>query len=153
MTDPLSPHVSVSATSAARILLVDDDRILRTAIRFNLENAGYTVLDAEDATSALALAMQEAPIDLVVTDLMMPDMNGADLVRELRCRSRDLPAIVISGVTAADAHTHFVMPVNSVFLDKMMAPRLLLPTILTLLEPPIRPHLAAARESARELRV
>lgn len=152
MTDPQAAAMSASGSSPARILLVDDDRTLRAAIRFNLEDAGYVVVAADDAQSALALAGGAGSFDLVVTDLMMPDMNGADLVRELRVRLRDLPAIIISGLPAIHARVQFAMPANSVFLEKTTAPRMLLPTIKTLLAPPIRPHLSAGSEPTRELR-
>lgn len=152
MTDPHAADTPASDSSAARILLVDDDRTLSAAIRFNLEEAGYAVFTAHDPQSALLLAAQTAPIDLVVTDLTLPDMSGADLVRELRVGVRDVPAIIISGLPATHARSQFTMPTNSVFLEKSTAPRMLLPTIRTLLSPPIRPHLATESESAAELR-
>ena len=65
------------------VLVVDDDRNLRTIIRTNLELAGYGVVTASDATAALALLAQEIP-DLIVLDIVLPGMDGFELCRRIR---------------------------------------------------------------------
>ncbi len=66
-----------------RILLVEDNDITRKMVRFSLENQGFVVLDARDGATALALAADGA-VDLVLQDLMLPDMDGFELVARLR---------------------------------------------------------------------
>src|SRR5437660_1527033 len=97
MIDSQEPDVPVSGSGMPRVLLVDDDRTLSAAIRYTLEGAGFIVFAADDARAALAIGGQSGDFDLIVTDLMMPDMNGAELIEALRKRTRDLKAIIISG--------------------------------------------------------
>lgn len=68
----------------ARILAVDDSAAMRQMVGVTLEAAGYEVLCAADGDEALELARHETPVDLVITDVNMPNMDGITLVRELR---------------------------------------------------------------------
>ncbi|OQY19939.1 MAG: hypothetical protein B6I34_09070, partial [Anaerolineaceae bacterium 4572_32.1] len=68
---------------ARRILVVDDDKELAEAEQVILEAEGYEVLYAPDGTSALAL-LAEQPVDLVLLDVNMPNMNGYEVCRRLR---------------------------------------------------------------------
>ncbi len=65
------------------ILSVDDSRSIRDMVNFTLQSAGYTVHTAEDGRSGLAEA-QARPVDMVITDLNMPNLNGIDFIKELR---------------------------------------------------------------------
>jgi len=65
------------------ILSVDDSASIRQMIQLTLQGAGYQVVQANDGAEGLAKA-QAAPVDMVVTDLNMPVMNGLGLIRELR---------------------------------------------------------------------
>src|ERR1700722_2157088 len=67
----------------SRILVVDDEPDERFLLRRMFEREGYEVLDASDGAAALAIA-RESPLDLIVTDMMMPVMDGAELIRRLR---------------------------------------------------------------------
>jgi len=85
--------------SAPTVLVVDDEAPLRSVIRDVLELAGYRVLEAEDGATALALAGQEdARVDLLVTDVTMPVMDGTALVREFRARHPGTRVVVMSGL-------------------------------------------------------
>ncbi len=77
----------------ARLLVVDDDSAARSALERLLRSEGYTVDGAEDGVKALARAA-EAPPDLVVTDLKMPNMDGIGLLTKLREQDKSLPVIV-----------------------------------------------------------
>jgi DNA-binding response OmpR family regulator len=66
-----------------KILVVDDEAVLVETIAYNLEQAGYQVITAADGTSALEIARREAP-DLVVLDIMLPEMDGLEVCRQLR---------------------------------------------------------------------
>lgn len=79
-----------------RILLIDDDTTLRRALRIALEKSGHEVTEAADGREGLAaFALQRA--DLVVTDIIMPEMEGVETIRGLRKASLGVPIIAISG--------------------------------------------------------
>jgi CheY-like chemotaxis protein len=67
----------------ARILVVDDDQVLRGALRIILEVAGYNVIDAADGEAGLRL-YHEQGADLVLVDLFMPERDGLEVIRALR---------------------------------------------------------------------
>ena len=67
----------------SRILVVDDEPDERFLLRRMFEREGYEVLDASDGAAALAIVRESRP-DLIVTDMMMPVMDGAELIRRLR---------------------------------------------------------------------
>lgn len=78
------------------ILLVDDDpEVLRVTGEL-LERLGYHVIQRPDALSALALLRGGERVDLVITDYRMPNMNGAELVTELRRTLPDVPVIMLT---------------------------------------------------------
>ncbi|MBN1147440.1 MAG: response regulator transcription factor [Anaerolineales bacterium] len=76
------------------ILVVDDEPKIVKLARDYLEKAGYRVLEARDGRTALAMARRERP-DLVVLDLMLPEMDGLDVCRALR-RESDVPIIMLT---------------------------------------------------------
>lgn len=81
-----------------RILLVEDDKSIRSILRRALLSLGYQVFDAADGTSALRLLEQQGgAVDLVITDLVMPGMSGLELVEELRKRDPDMAVLLMSG--------------------------------------------------------
>lgn len=81
----------------ATVLLVDDEPGVRQVLQAFLELEGLQVIEAGDGEEAIGLALANR-VDLVVTDIMMPRMDGVGLLRELRQRVRgDLPVVVISG--------------------------------------------------------
>ena len=67
----------------AKILAVDDAQTMRAVVKSVLENEGHQVTSAEDGRQALAIA-KDKPVDLVITDLHMPNMDGTRLVHQLR---------------------------------------------------------------------
>src|SRR2546422_1417052 len=77
------------AIPMGKILVVDDDPELQTLIRSSLESDGHTVLQAMEPDVALAALDREA-VDLVITDFMMPKMNGVEFLERLRLRHPDL---------------------------------------------------------------
>jgi two-component system cell cycle sensor histidine kinase/response regulator CckA len=85
------------STGMETVLVADDEDDVRESIRAALEHYGYTVLSAGDPTTALLLARERADIDLVLADLVMPDMNGRELGRRLAAIAPDLPVVYMSG--------------------------------------------------------
>ncbi len=67
------------------ILIVDDSESIREVVNFTLENEGYKVKVGENGKHALQY-LDGSPIDLVITDLYMPEMNGIELIKEIRNR-------------------------------------------------------------------
>lgn len=84
------------------VLLVEDEEPLRRLAERALQRAGFTVRAAESGEAALALVERGAAPELVVSDVMMPGMDGPALVRALRGRSPALPAILVSGYAASE---------------------------------------------------
>jgi PAS domain S-box-containing protein len=83
--------------SSTRVLLVEDNPLTRKMLRVTLESDGYRVLEAADGRAALAAAEREQPA-LVLQDLILPDMNGFELVRQLRALlGPTLPILALSG--------------------------------------------------------
>ena len=78
------------------VLVVDDDARLREYIHANLELAGYAVAEAQNAQEALAAMEHQAP-DLVLLDLVMPGVDGWQLLRQLQERHGSIPVIMFSG--------------------------------------------------------
>lgn len=65
-------------------LIVDDSRTMRQMVAFTLTNAGFTVIEAEDGKDAVKKVSGGVKMDIVVTDLNMPEMDGITLIKELR---------------------------------------------------------------------
>jgi CheY-like chemotaxis protein len=78
------------------ILVIDDESVIRQVVRAILELAGYEVFEAADVTTGLDLYRKHKP-RLVITDLMMPGIDGATAIRELRSADPNQPIIVMSG--------------------------------------------------------
>jgi DNA-binding response OmpR family regulator len=80
----------------ARVLVIDDEQQIRRMIKIALEQEGYDVTLAEDGNAGLA-AIRDQPMDLVITDLIMPDKEGIETIIELRKKYPAVPIIAISG--------------------------------------------------------
>src|ERR1700682_3630383 len=85
-----------SKPSKAVVLIVDDDPAERAALGQTLSSLGYIVENAADGEEALA-KLEAMPIAAIVTDLMMPRMDGFELLRNLRDAGESIPAIVLTG--------------------------------------------------------
>jgi DNA-binding response OmpR family regulator len=85
-----------SPKSGARILVADDEAGVRSFLRAALEQVGYEVIEAADGKQAIQQA-RAAPIDLIVTDLIMPEQEGIETIRILRKEEPSVGIIVISG--------------------------------------------------------
>ncbi len=81
----------------ATILIIDDEEIIRGLLRSALEAAGYEVVDAANGREGLEL-YRHRPADLVITDIIMPELNGLDMLLELTREFLHAKVIAISGV-------------------------------------------------------
>ena len=82
----------------ARILVIDDEQPVCTLLRAALESAGYDVVDAQDGRTGLDLHRQQAS-DLIITDILMPELNGLDTILELIREFLNVKVIAMSGGT------------------------------------------------------
>lgn len=80
-----------------KILAVDDSKTMRDMVAFTLKGAGYEVVVADDGVNALS-AVSDDKVDLVITDINMPNMNGIELVQKLRSdlRFRATPILILT---------------------------------------------------------
>ena len=78
-----------------RILVVEDDLAILTGLSMNLRFEGYEVLQAQDGRQGLARAIDDEP-DLMVLDVMLPELNGFEVLRELRSRGRQTPVVMLT---------------------------------------------------------
>jgi len=81
----------------ATILIIDDEELVRTLLRSALEEAGYKVTEAANGRQGLEL-YRRRPADLVITDIVMPELNGLDMLIELTREFLHARVIAISGV-------------------------------------------------------
>ncbi len=85
--------------SPATLLIVDDDEAVRMTTAMILQDYGYTVLACESGAGALELLSGQPDISLLLTDVVMPGMNGAELARRARVMRQTLPIVFFSGYT------------------------------------------------------
>ena len=79
-----------------RIVIIDDEDPVRAMLRDVLEEEGYEVAEAADGWCGLQL-LTTAPADLVITDILMPDKEGIETIREVRADHPNVPVIAMSG--------------------------------------------------------
>ena len=119
------------------VLLVDDEPLVREATRRTLRSLGYQVLGAKSADEALKLAAEQGTaIDLVITDVMMPGMNGLELARELGKLRPSLKVLFISGYTAGVLAERGFLRESVDFVQKPVARDALAARIRELLDGP-----------------
>ena len=82
-----------------RVLIADDDPDIRVVLAMNLEDIGYDVIEATDGESALRLARQAIP-DVIVLDVMMPGLDGLDVLASLQANERtaDIPVVLLTAM-------------------------------------------------------
>jgi CheY-like chemotaxis protein len=98
------------ADGKATILLVEDEEMVRSMVKRMLERLEYTVLAARDGPSAIELYDRSAPaIDLLLTDVIMPRMNGRELLDQLRTKLPRLQVLFLSGYTDDAIARHGVL--------------------------------------------
>lgn len=98
-----------------RVLVVDDDASLRQSVAQVLEEEGYTVDHATDGLAALSQVEQHRP-DLILLDVLMPNMNGRQVLEELRRRSetRSIPILVMSAVSGIETNRSMALGASDI---------------------------------------
>jgi len=90
------------------ILVVDDQDVVRDVIRLTLESAGYDVIEAASPNAALELARSTGSIDLLVTDIVMPEMDAFELAERVNTEIPGIRILFTSGYTDAAAEGPFI---------------------------------------------
>jgi CheY-like chemotaxis protein len=103
-----TPAAEMSYRGYGTILVVDDEDLVRKMARFTLERYGYTVEVASDGPEGCAcFAARPEEFAAVLLDLTMPGMTGEDVLRRIREVRKDVPVVLSSGYTEAEAVEHF----------------------------------------------
>ena len=93
-------HSPVLPGGSETILIVEDEDAIRSFTRLVLQRSGYTVLEARDGEEALAVAgRHDGPIHLIATDVVMPQLSGPDLIRQITARRPTAKVLYLSGYT------------------------------------------------------
>ena len=115
-----------------RILIADDDAAIRLLWTRVLANAGYRVETVDDGQTAVEMVAAAIP-DLLITDLMLPGLNGWSVFSRVRTLAPRLPILIISGATTGTPPDAASLAHHAVFLRKPVAIGELLPTVARLL--------------------
>jgi two-component system cell cycle sensor histidine kinase/response regulator CckA len=138
-----------SATGSETVLLVEDEEIVRKLIRDTLRRSGYTVVEAEDGAEAMRICeRREAPVDIVVTDVVMPNMTGPELVERLATVQPDVKVLYVSGYTDGHMAPRGQLDSSTELLMKPFTPNLLARKVRELLDAPGERAAHAAAEAA-----
>jgi DNA-binding response OmpR family regulator len=113
-----------------KILIVDDEEDVRIFLKYNLEKEGYTVLTASNGREGLE-AIRENEIDLVIADVMMPELNGISMFKEMKSiTEKNIPVIFLSASTdelhylsaiLAGCHDYLSKPVSLTLLKQKLS--------------------------------
>ncbi len=117
------------------ILLVEDEEAVRMVAARVLEDAGYTVVEAENGLDALALLSHKTVgVDLIITDMVMPQMSGRELLGRVQSTGREVKVLVMSGYTDDEVLRDAVFESNIDFLQKPFTPDVLLRKVAAVME-------------------
>ena len=117
------------------ILLVEDDDALRTVASRALRECGYAVLEAADGQQALRLCAQyDRSVSLVVSDMVMPEMSGAELAEHIAMSFPDVRVLLMSGYTRDEAARRGIASERYSFLEKPFTPTRLAARVRELLD-------------------
>lgn len=112
-------------TKENTILLVDDDLTLREMYEERLKQEGYLVIGASDGVDALKRANEDKP-DLIILDIMMPKLNGIDVMNKLRSeeKTKNIPVIVLTAlVQEVDKLKNYMGPNDSYLIKSKEMPK------------------------------
>lgn len=126
------------------VFVVDDEPEVCEALRRTLELAGYEVRCFDSATACL-VKMRSAPCDLLITDVVLPGMDGIELLSEVKCRTPSLPVLVVTGYGNVEMAVEVMAAGASSFLQKPLERNSFLAAVEAALK-----HRRRAREGVRK---
>jgi len=110
--------VARSSKRPLRLLVVDDEESIRTFAQRALQEAGYEVAAAADGPDALAIVEQQAPFDLFLIDIVLPQMRGDELARRLRHADPSVKILYFTGYSDWLFNDKKVLWENEAFVEK-----------------------------------
>jgi two-component system cell cycle sensor histidine kinase/response regulator CckA len=133
-----APPVELPSPSGARagevVLLVEDEEAVRTMLRRLLESEDYQVLEAADGNQALTVVGRAPRVDLVITDVAMPALNGRQLADRLKVLRPTLPVLFMSGYTDDEMVRRGLIEPHHPFLSKPFTPEILAAKVRQLID-------------------
>jgi PAS domain S-box-containing protein len=119
------------------ILLAEDEELVRELVREILEERGYHVLTASNATEAMEVSSRhEGPIHILVTDVVMPGATGPELAKQLSVARHEMRVLYISGYTDSAIVQHGILETGTSFLQKPFSPEALARKVREVLDTP-----------------
>jgi CheY-like chemotaxis protein len=134
MREP-APEEAIAERGVETILLVEDEELLRAVVHEALTEHGYQVLEASTPTDALAISSTfDGPIHLLLTDMIMPGINGKELAGRIAADRPDTKLIFMSGYTNGTIMNHTELPATVRYLEKPIPTAALLRTVREVLQ-------------------
>ena len=128
--------MSVEHSHHKTVLLVEDDDQVRSFVRMLLTNNGYRVLEARTGAEGLTIAESEAQnIDLLLSDMLLPELSGFDLALRLLERKPDTKVLFMTGYVEGDIVQRCIAELGASFLDKPFQPNALLSRVQEAIKP------------------
>jgi two-component system, cell cycle sensor histidine kinase and response regulator CckA len=118
--------MTLEARNAPRILLVEDDDQVRTFVRTLLANDGYQVMEARTGSEGLTVAENAGHIDLLLADMLLPELSGSDLAETLLKKRPRLKILLMTGYVEGEIVRRCIDELGASFLDKPFQPSVLL---------------------------
>ena len=115
-----------SGRSAPVVLLVEDDDQVRAFVRTLLVNDGYKVVEARTGEEGLKIAQRTEHIDLLLADMLLPELSGSDLAEKLLQQRPGLKILFVTGYVEGDIVQRCINEYGATFLDKPFLPNTLL---------------------------
>jgi two-component system phosphate regulon response regulator PhoB len=143
---------SAPASTATSILIVEDDRDISELIRFHIEREGYRARESVSGREALEMIRKEHP-DLVVLDLMLPDLDGLEICRRMKWddRTRSIPVLIVSAKgDETDVVTGLELGADD-YVSKPFSPRVLMARVKNILRRGNVAEPAAKNENGRNV--
>ncbi len=106
---------------AARVLLIEDDAQATLLVQGVVARAGRELVAVAEGTSGLALALAES-FSLIIVDIMLPGLNGTEIIQALRAQGREVPVLVLSAMAAVDDRVRGLRAGADDYLGKPFAP-------------------------------
>jgi signal transduction histidine kinase len=140
--DPVTFGDPPATTGRETVLVVEDEDMVRELVMEGLKRDGYTILAAGGGNEAIATAGKfEGQIDLLLTDLVMPGMNGMELARRLMLARPEMKVICMSGHSEEAIERFQEMGTRASFLQKPITPSILSRKVREVIDTPSRPEL------------
>ena len=140
--EPKPPRHIEAQGGTETVLLVEDKSQVRRLVAEVLKRYGYSVVEAVDPEQALRLCASSQPVDLLVTDIMMPNMMGTELAKRIQLMLPGLRTLFISGYSEDTHEGKWELPADGKFLQKPFSPEVLAKKVREVLGPPYQAGIA-----------